>query len=248
MKARAQIRCVFSSPSRTCRKPLVSAQQPGRTTISTGPLRELDDTFFNRVARERGHREECPGAGMSDYLSKPITNARLVEALARHLPAGEVEATADGGARSPPVETAPDARTVIPVSAATYHEAKPSAFDPLLLAQLPMVADGSQPEMALEVLDMFMAGTTKALSAIEKAVGAGDAKTLLRTLHTLKSSSAQVGALAMAEEARRQETALRSGMPQQADWSALLRAEYARFEEALARHRQQAISAAEVLA
>jgi HPt (histidine-containing phosphotransfer) domain-containing protein len=61
---------------------------------------------------------------------------------------------------------------------------------------------------------------------------------LLRSVHTLKSSGAAVGALALSRLAAHHEQQLRSKAPPGAGLPAALRAEYARFEQALAAHRR----------
>jgi HPt (histidine-containing phosphotransfer) domain-containing protein len=61
---------------------------------------------------------------------------------------------------------------------------------------------------------------------------------LLRLVHTLKSSSASVGAMALAMLSEQHETLLRAGNSPTPEWLVAIRQEFARFESALARHRQ----------
>ena len=118
-------------------------------------------------------------------------------------------------------------------------------FDPSVVQSLPMVADGSNPGFADRVLDLFVQNAVKLLAEIDDAANRGDAPALQRAAHTLKSSSATIGALALSEQAKRLELLLRAGQPTTADWPDMLRRAYADFEQALTRHRALAAAASE---
>jgi two-component system, sensor histidine kinase and response regulator len=202
------IRCILARDVSTCRNAAV-------------PVIALT---ANALA---GDREACLAAGMTDYLSKPITRESLCETLARYL------GTQAGP--SPAVE-APDTAEA------------PAGFDPRVLAELPMVADGSKTQYAEELLEMFVRGAHQTLGVIHDAQALGDRQAMLRGMHTLKSSSAAVGALALSGLAAHQEQRLRTQEGLSDDALAALRAECDRFEQAVADHRwshaRQAVAAA----
>jgi HPt (histidine-containing phosphotransfer) domain-containing protein len=110
--------------------------------------------------------------------------------------------------------------------------AAPVDFDPAVLASLPMVADGSDPGFAAEMLQMFEAAWRDGMAAVDAALATGDGLRLLQQLHTLKSGAAQIGALALAELAASCETELRGGNAAQPDWSAALHASFERARQA----------------
>ena len=157
-----------------------------------------------------GDREACFAAGMSDYMTKPISGAALAEVLARHLVVArtaekdEVRARGDAVTATPPV------------------------FDRALLESLPMIADGSNPEYASHLLNLFRNNSAELLQRFGNAGRMGDIKEQMRSVHNLKSSSAQIGLLAFAALAERVESNLRSGSPPETDHEARLQVELRR--------------------
>jgi len=184
-----------------------------------------------------GDRELCIASGMNDYVSKPISRRDLDDAITRQLGArDEPTPVADAIAN----DAADDGHPITePMPLMPFgEEAQPLAFDPLVLAALPMVADGSRRDYGRELLDLYVQEARRALDGIDSAAATGDSKTLLRVVHTLKSSSASVGALGLAILSEQHETLLRAGKSPTPDWLAAMRHEFNRFESALHRHRE----------
>lgn len=105
-------------------------------------------------------------------------------------------------------------------------------FDPSVLLALPMVVDGCQPEFAEEMRALFASTGAVNLTEIDAALVQGDAARLQRLLHTLKSSSAQVGALELSALVAHFEAALHAGETAQGDWASQLRDAWGRLEMA----------------
>lgn len=142
-------------------------------------------------------RDACLAAGMNDFLPKPVDIQHLISAV-NHWgrPKAQAESHDD-----------------VELAARSTHTpaAAPPVFDPEVLAALPMVADGSQPGYVNVVLDMYFQTLPELLTVIRLAATSGDTTQAQRAAHSLKSSSAAIGAYAMAACAANAEAHLRFG-------------------------------------
>ena len=70
---------------------------------------------------------------------------------------------------------------------------------------------GGDLEFLDELVDTYLSDSDEQLAAMRSAAAIDDPETLLRPAHTLKSSSANVGALSLAEQCRSLEMDARAG-------------------------------------
>ncbi|NLV40410.1 MAG: PAS domain S-box protein [Candidatus Hydrogenedentes bacterium] len=151
----------------------------------------------------KGDRDRCLGAGMDDYVTKPIDPALLLEVLEKWLsPEPAV------GLSPPPAPAAPaaPAAETVPAQAPGESPDLPAFVRERLLDMLS--GDG---DAVREVLGQYLESAPEQLARIADCMARGDAAQAGREAHTLKGASANVGAEALAEAARALEAAGRDG-------------------------------------
>lgn len=75
-------------------------------------------------------------------------------------------------------------------------------LDPAAIAALRALQMPGRPSIVLRVFDLFETSTASLLSELERGLASGDLALVTRAAHTLKSSSANIGATALAARAK----------------------------------------------
>jgi HPt (histidine-containing phosphotransfer) domain-containing protein len=83
-------------------------------------------------------------------------------------------------------------------------------LDESVLVELLASVEGDR-DFVVDLIEAYLADGVAHLGSVRQAVAAGDAEALVRPAHTLKSSSATVGATALSSTARELEMIGRSG-------------------------------------
>lgn len=122
---------------------------------------------------------------MDGYITKPVKREELRETLERWVPAERKD----------------------PLTHATYKGPASDAIDSGTLEKLREI--GGE-EMVSEVAELFIRDAGARLDALRKAVEDGDAQAAKRLVHSLKGSSANIGAKGMAEICAKLESAAAS--------------------------------------
>ncbi|MEO7913414.1 MAG: response regulator, partial [Roseiflexaceae bacterium] len=125
----------------------------------------------------QGDRELCLAAGMDDYISKPMRIEALVSALERAVPA-------------PMLSHIP--------SIASAGESAIDVLDRGVLDRLHADLGGDNPTFVGELIDLFLVDTPQLLAEIRSALANESTDIVQRTAHTLKSTSASMGAHVLA--------------------------------------------------
>jgi two-component system sensor histidine kinase/response regulator len=119
----------------------------------------------------------CRDAGMDDYLSKPLRQEELAEALSRQLPGRAVANRAAGATEASPPALPP--------------EATPAAgFD---LEKLRRICR-DDPVQVNEMLSLFVSSTESLLTDLARAVEQRDAVQAARQAHQIRGAAAYLGA------------------------------------------------------
>ncbi|MGN6224032.1 ATP-binding protein [Pseudoxanthomonas sp.] len=173
-----------------------------------------------------GDRQRCLDAGMDDYLAKPVTREQLEACLQRWLPGHVAFLTAR------PAEPAGNAAASPESAAAAARAATPTfpVLDHSMLEELREIAG----DETVRIISLFLEDAPRLIAALEKAAAAPDLDAMRDAAHTLKSSSANVGAMALSAAAKRVELGARAAkLDRPAVAVALVIAEYARARMAL---------------
>ena len=138
-----------------------------------------------------GDRERCLTAGMDDYLSKPFREEALRALLARWLSArasGHEEATMPDH-----VEILPTAKT--DTRPDEHGAPSPPAVDVSALEALRALQAPGAPDIRERVIGLYLQQTPQQLGELRAALARQDNTAVERAAHTVKSSSANVGAM-----------------------------------------------------
>ncbi|HYM86848.1 MAG TPA: ATP-binding protein [Pseudoxanthomonas sp.] len=170
-----------------------------------------------------GDRQRCLDAGMDDYLSKPVSREQLENCLQRWLPG-----RASFALRSvaPPAAALPQMNPIVAVD--RVRTITPSVFPVLDHSMLEELQEIAGDETA-RIIGLFLEDAPRLIATLETASTVPDLEAMRDAAHTLKSSSANVGAMALSTAAKRVELGARAmKLDRPAVAVALVIAEYAR--------------------
>ncbi len=135
-----------------------------------------------------GDRQKCLDAGMDDYLAKPVTRSDLERCITRW-----------NGVKMPVPETLPTPEAIAVRS--------PPVLTASILDELREVL-GNEVD---KIIAVYLEDAPRLIAQLERAAVSGDPIALRVAAHTLKSSSANVGASTLSEAARDLEEGARDG-------------------------------------
>ena len=135
-----------------------------------------------------GDRERCLKAGMDDYLAKPLRQTQLTEVLQRWLPLQSL--------MKPVTAARPVSKDQLRNEPSTKTRGKVmnNVLDLSALERIRALQRPGGPDILAKVVSLYLEKTPELLTGIRDAVSRGDADKLRNSAHSLKSSSANVGA------------------------------------------------------
>ncbi|MCX6692495.1 MAG: response regulator [Methanoregula sp.] len=157
-----------------------------------------------------GDREYCLNAGMDDYLSKPFNMKKLHSVLERWIPSGldaeYPKKTAEGWIQNvepgtPQKDSPPD-----PDSSALIQDTdRKSSIDPEVLDEIRILDVEGKSGILHKVIAIFLENTPGLLNTIREGIDTGNSDTIRHAAHTLKSSSAMLGAMTLSRFSKEME-------------------------------------------
>ena len=155
----------------------------------------------------QGDREACLAAGMDDYLSKPFTQQQLGAVIGRWvvLPMPATVHHDDDPTYAAPAPTV-SATGPAPSQAVSPSMADRDVINRHALENIRALSSDRGGALVQKVVEAFVDDTPQQLQALRRAIAAFDAGNLRKTAHSLKSSSANVGAETLAHLCKEMET------------------------------------------
>jgi signal transduction histidine kinase/CheY-like chemotaxis protein len=139
-----------------------------------------------------GDRERCLEAGMSDYVAKPFTLVQIENVLS---------SWTSSDRPAPVTAAAPE----------PAPENLPGVIDMRALAMLRSLQIAGRPDIVRKTISLYLEHAPQLLTTLKEAAAGNDLDAMAYASHSLKSSSANVGALALSARCKELETLAREG-------------------------------------
>ena len=151
-----------------------------------------------------GDREKCLDSGMDDYMSKPLNRHLLEQMLRRWIKQGALANKPTVSIASAPAKTAPESATLAkaPITLDAGNLLDRQILDDLI----DIMGDEFQ-----DLVKIYLEDSPKSLARLVDAAEKDDPKLLVGPAHSLKSTSANLGAIQLSDLARDVEQDARLG-------------------------------------
>jgi PAS domain S-box-containing protein len=185
-----------------------------------------------------GDEDRCRAAGFDDYLAKPFRQQQLAALLARHTNERPPEPTAELRSEPTPARASAVAagasRDAPDAAAVPTPDVDGDAFDLTAIERIRDMERRGAARLLERLITTYLATAAKLVADAERALEHDDAPALRQAVHTLKSSSANLGAVRLARQCAALESLARAGrvLAARQDWPAA-REEYGRVVHAL---------------
>jgi len=137
----------------------------------------------------QGDREQCLAAGMDDYITKPIELPKLLQAL-------QNLSDSNGGLNIGNEGDQEETECVFPLPQ-TLNDTESEVLDAKVWQSLEKLAGAKAKVVLDKIVGDYLEDAPERLQAIQSAIATHDAEALRQAAHSLRSSSANLGAVTL---------------------------------------------------